>query len=132
MKTFSAEISDGRYSLWGVLVLAGQDVSLTICGGEQAHIGAAAIGIARPSLACAEKLSASASVFCVMGHKEDALAKKAANRFAVLCGGVATVCAGMHVENAGPEDIGRLTDNYDRLLDLLEQKLRSLKIWDQN
>lgn len=123
MKTLTVDISDGPYSLCAVAVLAGRDLSVTICGGTSRHIGAAAIGIPRPSLKDPEKTSASVSVFCVTGHKEDLPARDAAQLLASRYDCVADVSVGIHLDNATVADIDRFNSNFQEALRRLTQAL---------
>lgn len=58
------------------ILLFGKDIQVCLTGGDQAHIGAVAIGIPRKSLSSDGMVSSSASVICVTGHKEDILARR--------------------------------------------------------
>lgn len=115
-------VEDGRYSVFALVVRCGRDVSLTVGGGECCHLGASALAVPRPSLRDPEQVSASTSVLCVTGHKEDEFARRAAERIAARENCVASVCAGVHIENARPEELTRLAKNLEKLLaDVLEQ-----------
>ena len=62
--------------------------------------------------------SASASVLCVTGHKEDELARDTALRFAARMGCRVLVSAGLHIDRAGENDIALLLGNCRVALDL--------------
>ncbi|MBI3122079.1 MAG: hypothetical protein HYZ03_07340, partial [candidate division NC10 bacterium] len=51
---------------------------MNLVGGDIPHIGAVAISIPRPSRADARRRSATTSVFALLGHKEDELARPVA------------------------------------------------------
>lgn len=97
-------------------IFCGADICVSICGGTHYHIGAVALGIPRPSLKDASKLSASVSVLCALGHKEDELARDAAHRLAVTFGCKVCACAGLHIDEASAEDIRVLWENYEQAL----------------
>lgn len=120
-----AEVSivDGRYSLSGVVMGPGEDICLCVYGGEQHHIGASALAVPHPSLTAPGQTSSSASLICVPGHKEDVFVKYAAETLAAKFNCVAGVCAGVHIENAQPEEIKRLSGNMMELLDLVMEKI---------
>lgn len=99
------------------LLPCGQDLSVTILGGSRPHIGASALALPRPSLADPAKPSASESVLCVPGHKDDVVAKEAAHRLATAFGCTVNVCAGLHLDNATPEDIADMMAAFHTALD---------------
>ena len=112
-------VEDGKYSVSARVIRSGKDVSLTISGGEAPHIGASALAIPRPSLSDPEKISASTSVICVPGHKEDEVARKAAECIAASQNCVANVCIGVHIDHANREELLRLKQNLDKLISLV-------------
>ena len=118
-------VEDGRYGVSARIIRCGQDVSVTVGGGEQPHLGAAALAGPRPSLRDPNKVSASTSVLCVPGHKEDAFVRRAAEQIASACNCVASVCAGVHVDRADPEELSRLARNLERLLQIILEQLEN-------
>lgn len=118
-------VEDGKYSVSAQIIRCGKDVSLTVSGGESPHVGANALAIPRPSLSDPEKVSASTSVICVLGHKEDEIARTAAERIAASQNCVASVCVGVHIDNADSEELFRLKRNLDTLIDLVLEKLQA-------
>ncbi|MBF9000952.1 MULTISPECIES: prenylated flavin chaperone LpdD [Vibrio] len=83
----------------------GDDLVLVLSGGDKAHIGATAVAQPRPSLEDPEKISASTSVICVMGHKEDLLAHHVAQKTASALNCVVSANCGIHMDNASKEQI---------------------------
>lgn len=120
-------LPDGDYSMEAVAVLVGDDLVVTICGGSGHHVGAVAIGIPRPSLSDPKNVSASVSVFCVTGHKDDLPARRAAELLASSLNCVVSVSVGIHVDDAGAEDIARLKGNFEKLLKSLPAELRAFR-----
>lgn len=93
----------------------GKDLLVWLTGG-QAHIGAVALAVPRPSLRDDEKVSADATIMTVGGHKEDLLARKIALALATKLNVQVCVSAGLHWDAATPTKIetakelsGRLT-----------------------
>jgi len=119
-QTLEFRVDDGAYSLEAALTFCGRDISVAVRGGTGPHIGAAALAVPRPSLDGSGKTSASASVICVSGHKDDCLARQAALALASRYGSVALVSVGIHVDGADSAAIGRLEANFARLLRELE------------
>lgn len=111
------KIEDGKYSVQAVVYTCGEDLSVTICGGTKPHVGAAALGVPYPSLTGDGTVSASVSVLCAAGHKEDELVRETAKQLASrFCCNVA-VSAGIHIENASAQDIQRIWKNCMALLE---------------
>lgn len=116
MNSFYFEAGQGRHRVEAIVVLSGHDLSVTVGGGETYHIGAAALAVPRPSLAQPHRISSSASVICVTGHKEDEMARAAALRLAARFNRVVLVSVGLHIDDASPGDIELLSANFNRLL----------------
>ena len=124
MISHSVRAGIGKHSIEAVALLCGGDLSVTICGGETWHIGAAALAAPRPSLKDPEEVSASASVICLVGHKEDEVARHAALELATTFSCNVNVAVGIHVDNATKADLAQLWENYKVALNLLKEKLR--------
>jgi len=110
------EASDGDLSVYGLWQRLGKDYLLSLWGGE-AHIGAVGMAQSRPSLADPGRLSATASVFCYLGHKEDGVVKTASERLAAALDARVVVVAGLHWDNLQPDQIERVLANVTRLLE---------------
>ena len=101
----------------------GKDWLVAIWGGEKHHIGAVAVAQPRPSLKNPNLTSASSSVICILGHKEDILAKAAAEALAAALNAVVTVTAGIHWDNITEQGIGDVNRHVKELIDLILEKL---------
>lgn len=102
--------SIGRAEITLTAVPMGRDWTIVITGGDGPHLGAAALGIPRPSLENPEKTSASVSVLTVTGHRDDEIARAAAHLLASRLGRKALVTCGIHLDDI----------NYDELLQVGE------------
>jgi len=111
------------YNLQAEAVWIGPDLLVYIWGGEAPHIGAVAMAQPRPSLADPRVTSATASVFTYLGHKEDELAKQAAESLSAALEAKVVVSAGIHWDGLGPEDIQTVVKNSRQLVELLQQRL---------
>ncbi len=108
---------EGRHTVTAVLSFCGSDICLSFGGGDQAHIGACALAVPRASLdAAVTERSASCSLLCVNGHKDDLLARTAALAVAARFNAVAVVTVGLHIDGAAAADIAELSDNFQRCL----------------
>ena len=87
------------------MIPVGDDYSVILSGGDKPHIGASALAQPRPSLQQGGKISASTSVMCVLGHKEDLLAHHVAQQLASRLNSVVSVNCGIHIDDAFPTQI---------------------------
>ena len=117
MQSIHVQFGQGRYRVEATVVVNGADLAVTVGGGSLYHIGAVALALPRPSLAVPNLISASASVICVTGHKEDELARAAALRLAARFNRVVVVSVGLHLDGASPQDIDTLTVNFHALVE---------------
>jgi hypothetical protein len=120
---FSFKTEEGRYNLEASAKWIGNDLLVAIWGGEQPHIGAVALAQPRPSLKDPEATGSTASVFCVVGHKEDAVVKKASEFLSATLNKRVVVTAGMHWDHLDEEGIQRVVRNIDRLVKTIAQHL---------
>jgi hypothetical protein len=102
----------------------GPDLLVYIWGGEAPHIGAVAMATPRPSLADPDVTSATASVFAYVGHKEDDLAKGAAEALASALDTRVVVTAGIHWDDLDQEAINTIVANSKELVGLLIKELK--------
>ena len=117
------EKSPGRfqYQEGGFLVEAlwqrlGKDYLLSVWGGDP-HIGAVAMAQPRPSLTDPGRVSATSSVFCYLGHKEDEVVKEVSERLAAALQAKVVVAAGLHWDDLSPEGIRQVVKNVRTLVD---------------
>ena len=81
----------------------GEDICLILSGGDQEHIGAVAVAHPRPSLADPARMSATASVITLPGHKEDMLARELSLKVAGTLNVAACVVCGIHIRHPTPD-----------------------------
>jgi len=113
---FSFAAGEGRHRVWGTALLTSEGLSVNLLGGDVPHIGAVAIGVPRQSLARRGRQSATTSVFALVGHKEDELARSMATELARGLGITSVVVAGVHLGRARAVDIALVLQNADRAL----------------
>lgn len=119
---FTLETDTGAYDLTASVRIIGSDLLIAIWGGEKPHIGAVAVAQPRPSLKDPAVTSSSASVICLVGHKEDELAKAAAEILAAALKTQVVVTAGIHWDNIAPEAIQRVVRNSEILVDKILER----------
>lgn len=119
------EIIEGkdRYKVKLTAVSSGKELTVIISGGEKPHIGAIAISIPRPSIEDSNKVSASTSVFTLVGHKEDELSKQIAENITKITEKVTVAILGLHIDKATAQDIEYLIQNTQKAVDKLIIKL---------
>ena len=121
-KEFTVKTEEDAYNLSASARLIGDDVLVAIWGGEKPHIGAVAVAQPRPSLRDPEVTSSSASVFCLVGHKEDDLVKAAAEILAAALETYVVVTGGIHWDDLAPEAIQQVVRNSEILVDMILQR----------
>lgn len=126
MKHFSIKAGERQYAVEADVIICGKDINICIGGGEVYHIGASALAVPRKSLADGESNSASASVLCAVGHKEDELARKSALELSALFHCKVNITVGMHIEHATKEDIRVLSENYEAVLKKVKEEIASI------
>jgi gallate decarboxylase subunit D len=124
MTVYSACFGEGKYRVEAIAVPCGRDLAVTVVGGTAPHIGASVLAVPRPSLSDPSRISSSASVICVTGHKDDDPARKIASSLASTLDCIVTVTAGIHIDDASTEDLKTLEHNISNLLDQLKKRLK--------
>lgn len=122
---FRVVTNQGEYDVEAQVLSIGEDLLVAISGGEKPHIGAVAAAQPRASLKDPKVTSATVSVFCYVGHKEDSLAKNAAEKLAASFNTRVVVTAGIHWDNLSEEGIEKVIQNSRMLVDLLVDRIGS-------
>ncbi len=127
MKEFAFIVSThtGRYDLTAAVRRIGSDLLVAVWGGEKPHIGAVAVARPRPSLEDGARTSASASVFCFTGHKEDQLARAMALEIAANLNTPVVLTAGMHWDGLAPGGISAVKRNSRILAQAIIKRLQA-------
>ncbi len=123
LSNFKVATTSGSYDVTAGVQWMGTDLLVGIWGGERPHIGAVSVAESRPSLADPAQASATASVFCFVGHKEDELAKAAAEKLAKTLQTHVVVAAGIHWDDISQEGIRKIMDNCGQLVELILEKI---------
>lgn len=112
MKTYEIIIDEGtRYEVVLNVVECGKDLNVSLCGGTRHHIGAVALGYPSGIVGKETLRSATVSVICINGHKDDEIARKAAKYLATEMNSNVSVVAGVHINDANAYEIKTLVDN---------------------
>ena len=113
----SIERRTDRFRLRMDIVFMGRDLSVCLWGGDAPHIGAVALAVPRPSLINPERISATASVIAVTGHKEDELARSLSIALASAAQCVVSASCGIHLEDAREKEIGEVLEKVREMID---------------
>ena len=116
---FAIRTKTGAYDLTANVRRIGEDLLVAIWGGEKPHIGAVAVAQPRPSLKDPDVTSATASVICYVGHKEDELVKAAAEIIAATLDTRVVVTAGIHWDNLDQDGIDAILQNSKKIVELI-------------
>ncbi|WP_321970898.1 hypothetical protein [Paratractidigestivibacter sp.] len=118
----NVQVGMGKHTLEAQVCATSGGVVVFAYSPEHAHVGATAQAIARPE----PGRSATVSLLAVPCHRDEIpahdIAAALATRFRMPC--VAT--AGLHVDDAAPEDIELLLANTQVLIQELEKKVADL------
>lgn len=126
-KITRAAVGRGRYRVEAEARRIGRDVVIIIWGGTKPHIGSIAVALPRPSLADPQKMSATSSVFNLVGHKDDLVARMFAEKIAAALRHNTVATAGIHIDNIEKEGIRKFLVNCEQLSVKLLNKLGKIK-----
>jgi hypothetical protein len=118
---------EGCKRIEAVASVCGSDVAVAIVGGTRYHIGAVALAVPRRSLKDPARVSASASVICVSGHKDDELARSAALKIASVLNCTVSVSVGIHIDQASEKDLATLIFNSTHVVNRLINHLQNMR-----
>jgi hypothetical protein len=120
---FTIKTKEEAYRLEASVKEIGEDILVAIWGGERPHIGAVAVAQPRPSLRDKREISATASVFCYVGHKDDVIAKEAAEKVSAALNRNVTVTVGIHWDNIDEPGISAIIENSRQLVEMIIEKV---------
>ena len=121
---FRVKTDKEAYNLEAFVKEIGQDLLIAIWGGRP-HIGAAAVAQPRPSLKDQSLRSATASVFCYPGHKDDIVAKEAAEKVSSALNTNVTVTVGIHWDDIDEEGIKAVIKNSRQLVTMIIEEINT-------
>ncbi|MFZ5644384.1 MAG: hypothetical protein ACOY46_12410 [Bacillota bacterium] len=126
MRQLAVESGSGKHRVILSATVTEDGIICALLGGDKPHLGAVVLSVPRPSLANPTEASCTSSVLPLVGHKDDEAAKPLAEMIARVTGSPVSVAAGLHINNASPDDIEKLLKNTRdcgvRLLHLIKDK----------
>ncbi len=122
-ETFVINTEEGKWDLSASVRIIGRDLLVAIWGGEKPHIGAVSIAQPRTSLKNSCQTSASASVYCLLGHKEDDLSRMVSLKIASALNSLVVVTVGIHWDNINEDGISAVFANCRNLTGKIIEKV---------
>jgi hypothetical protein len=116
---FRIKTEEAAYRLEASVQEIGNDLLIAIWGGDKPHIGAVAVAQPRLSLKDSSVVSATASVFCYVGHKDDVIAKESAEKLSAALNRNVTVTVGIHWDDLQEVGIKTVVENSQQLVNTI-------------
>ena len=101
----------------------GEDLLVTVEGGDRPHIGCVVQAVPRPSLSGSGETSATASVLNLTGHKDEFLCRKFAEMFCARLGVTVVCTGGVHIDQITVEQIREIEKNIEEIGKTIIQRL---------
>jgi len=120
---FRVKTEEESYNVEATVLRVGHDWLVSIWGGSRPHIGAVAAAQPRQSLEGTGAISATASVLCLLGHKEDVIVKDISEKLAASLKTNVVVTAGVHWDHIDSEGIQKVLENSRMLITKIEEKI---------
>jgi len=117
--------TSGEFPLQASIRLIGQDLLIAVWGGTHPHIGAVGIAHPRPSLKDTGEISATASIYTVIGHKEDSVVQMMSSRIASALNRLVVLTAGIHWDNLNQKDIKKILESCETLTQTIIDEARA-------
>lgn len=93
----------------------GEDYNILVSGGERPHIGCTVLAIPRLSLDGTKKISSTASVMNVTGHKDEEVCRYLAEKVAAGKNAVVVCTGGIHMDGITKEQIEIIVETVKRI-----------------
>ncbi len=124
LRTIHIKTDDENFPVEAQASFIGNDLLVSIWGGEIPHIGATAAAQPRPTLSNeVGKISATSSVLTYLGHKEDRIVKMAAESLASSLNTNVVVTAGIHWDELNADAIEIIWNGCLELVEKLQSQL---------
>ena len=123
VQQLSFDYGAGKYRVFLLATVTGDGLIVQLLGGQKPHLGAVVLSQPRASLARPGEVSCNSVVVPRLGHKDDEIAKPLAERLTRALNTPVAVVAGLHIENASPEEIAILIENCNQVTAMLLNQL---------
>jgi hypothetical protein len=128
LATYTFVVGDLPYRIKAKVIFCGKDLVVICGGGTKYHVGAVSVAVSTTKLKDRTKSEATSSTIGIPGHKEDQIAREAALRLSTVFGVTAIVSVGIHITNASSDDIKKLIENFQKLLEQIIETLTNLGV----
>ena len=118
------EEGPGQRKLEALVAVVGEDLVVTVGGGEKPHVGCVVLATPYPAKRGSGGWSASCSVLTIPPHKEEPIARCIAVALAAGLGRVTVVTAGVHDENIDGDGIRTYLRLGEELAETLLARLK--------
>lgn len=102
---YTLTLGEKKYKIDFTALRCGEDLVVTISGGEKPHIGAVSLAVYEP-----ERDSATVSTITVYSHRDDVCAQTCAKMLSKELKCTVTCSVGVHIDNAKPIELKILFD----------------------
>ncbi|MGI6684185.1 MAG: hypothetical protein ACOX47_01480 [Bacillota bacterium] len=107
---FIIEAGKGKYKVHLNVILTMDGINVLLTGGDKTHVGGVVLVTPRKSLT-GSGTSCDTWVITVPGHKDVVVAEQVGNILCRKTKEVVAVTAGIHIDNALPDDLKIIMDN---------------------
>ena len=91
----------------------GDDLCITVSGGERPHIGSVAIAVPRPSLTGNGSMSCTSSVINLTMHKDEEIVRRIAEKACIKHGCTVVCTGGFHKDVITNKEITEIIEEVD-------------------
>ena len=114
-KIFTVEREVCGYPLRVGVKKIGEDLLLSVEGGQKPHIGCVIQSVPRPSLTGDGSCSATSSVLNLTGHKDEYLCRKLSEQICAACQTTVVCTGGVHIDQITKEEICEIMQNVEEM-----------------
>jgi hypothetical protein len=125
--TIAVSFGKGKYRIEAEAKFIGQDIIVSVWGGDVPHIGSIVAAVPRTSHKNPAHTSATASIINFVGHKDETVARLFAENISAKLGKNSVATAGIHIDNATGKDIALLLRNCKTVCARLLKKLENMQ-----
>ena len=93
----------------------GEDLVISVEGGQKPHIGCVIQSVPRPSLTGDGNFSATSSVLNLTGHKDEYLCRKLSEQICAACQTTVVCTGGVHIDQITKEEIDEIMRTVEEI-----------------
>ncbi|MEL7563375.1 MAG: hypothetical protein AAGU27_00600 [Dehalobacterium sp.] len=123
---FQVEIGRDKHKIKLYVMVTDDGINVLLTGGEKAHVGGVVLTVPRQSLT-GSGIGSDSWVVPVPGHKDTIAGEKVGTIICRKTGEVVAVTAGIHIDNALPEDLEMIMENCLQGAQLAASKIIRLR-----